>query len=233
MPTATATRSHTTVLLVDDHAMLRAGIKAFLEQQTGIKVVAEADNGRDAIALAARFVPDIILLDIGMAEMNGLEAARRIHAQDPAIGIIALTVHADSRYVTGLFDAGGKGYLLKTCESDELLRAIDAIKRGRTYITPDVAHVLATPPKVERGQGPASQGAGLPPAEVLTPKEREVLQLIAEGVTSKQIAERLGTSIKTAETHRTNLMRKLGLHSIAAVTKYAIREGISSIDDVQ
>lgn len=226
-------RSRTTVMIVDDHAMLRVGIRSYLQQQDGIEIVAEAQDGREAVELAAKHVPDIVLLDIGMAEMNGLEAARRIHRQDPLIGLIALTVHADSRYVTGFFDAGGKGYLLKTCESDELLRAIDAVKKGRTYITSDIAHVLATPPKTERGCGPANAGIGFPSPEVLTPKEREVLQLIAEGVTSKDIGERLGTSVKTAETHRTNLMRKLGLHSVAAVTKYAVREGISSVDDAQ
>lgn len=224
-------RSRTTVILVDDHAMLRTGIRSFLEQQDGIEVVAEAQDGREAIDLAAKHAPDTVLLDLGMAEMNGIEAARRIHQQDPAIGIIALTVHADSRYVTGFFDAGGKGYLLKTCESDELLRAIDAVKKGRTYVTPDVAHVLATPPQVKRGCGPGQDGIGFPPPEVLTPKEREVLQLIAEGVSSKDIGRRLGTSIKTAETHRTNLMRKLGLHSVSAVTKYAIREGLTSLQD--
>lgn len=223
-------RSRTTVVLVDDHAMMRAGIRSFLEGQDGIEVVAEAEDGRGAIELSAKYVPDIVLLDIGMAEMNGLEAARRIHHQDPAIGLVAMTVHADSRYVTGFFDAGGRGYLLKTCESDELLRAIDAVKKGRTYITSDVAHVFATPPRTEPGSGPSHHGIGCPSPDVLTPKEREVLQLIAEGVTSKEIGARLGTSIKTAETHRTNLMRKLGLHSVAAVTKYAVREGISPAD---
>lgn len=224
-------RSRTTVMLVDDHAMLRAGIRSFLQQQEGIEVVAEAQGGRSAIELSAKHVPDIILLDIGMPEMNGIEAARRIHRRDRAVGLVALTVHADSRYVTGFFDAGGRGYLLKTCEADELLRAIDAVKKGRTYITSDVAHVLATPPYTERGCGPAHDGIGLPSPDVLTPKEREVLQLIAEGVTSKGIGARLGTSVKTAETHRTNMMRKLGLHSVAAVTKYAVREGLSSVND--
>jgi CheY-like chemotaxis protein len=133
-------------------------------------VVAEAQDGREAIELAAKHAPDIVLLDLGMAEMNGIEAARRIHQQDPAIGLVALTVHADSRYVTGFFDAGGKGYLLKTCESDELLRAIDAVKKGRTYITPDVAHVLATPPQNEARMRPGQDGIGFPPPDVLTPK---------------------------------------------------------------
>jgi DNA-binding NarL/FixJ family response regulator len=224
-------RSRTTVILVDDHAMLRAGIRSFLEQQDGIEVVAEAPDGRSAITLAAKHAPDVVLIDLGMAEMNGIEATRRIHQQDPAIGIVALTVHADSRYVTGFFDAGGKGYLLKTGESDELLRAIDSVRKGHTYVTPDVAHVLATPPQTTRGCGPAQGGIGFPPPEVLTPKEREVLQLIAEGVSSKEIGRRLGVSIKTAETHRANLMRKLGLHSVSAVTKYAIREGLTSLED--
>lgn len=222
--------SRTTVILVDDHAMLRAGIRAFLEKQDGIEVVAEAEDGREAVLLAGKHAPDIVLIDIGMSELNGLEATRRIHAQDPAIGVIALTVHADSRYVTGMFDAGGRGYLLKTCESDELLRAISAVRKGRIYVTPDVAHVLATPPRTERGCGPGRGGVGLPSPGVLTPKEREVLQLIAEGTTSKEIGARLGSSIKTVETHRTNLMRKLGLHSIADVTRYAIREGVTTLD---
>ena len=230
MQVVNAMRSRMTVMLVDDHAMLRAGIRSFLEQQDGIEVVAEAQDGREAISLARKHAPDIVLLDIGMPGLNGLEATRQIHAQDPAINIIALSVHADSRYVTGMFDAGGKGYLLKTCESDELLRAMDAVKKGQTYVTPDVAHVLATPPREERGRGPGHHGAGLPPPEILTPKEREVLQLIAEGVTSKEISARLRTSLKTTETHRTNLMRKLGLHSVAAVTRYAIREGITTLD---
>lgn len=224
-------RSRTTVMLVDDHTMLRAGIRSFLEQQDGIEVVAEVQDGRDAIELSAKHVPDVVLLDIGMRGMNGIEAARRIHQQDPAIGLIALTVHADSRYVTGFFDAGGKGYLLKTCESAEMLRAIDAVKKGRTYVTSDVVHVLVTPSQTERGCGPAHDGVGFPSPDVLTPKEREVLQLIAEGVTSNGIGTRLGISIKTAETHRTNLMRKLGLHSVSAVTKYAIREGLTTLDD--
>lgn len=223
-------RSRTTVLIVDDHAMLRTGIRAFLEQQEGIEIIAEARDGREAVILAARHAPRIVLLDIGMGEMNGLEATRRIHAQDPTIGIIALTVHSDSRYVTGMFDAGARGYLLKTCESNELMRAIDSIITGRTYITPDIAHVLAPPPSNKRGATPGRDGIGLPPVSILTPKEREVLQLIAEGVTSKDIGLRLGTSIKTVETHRTNLMRKLGLHSVAAVTKYAIREGVTALE---
>lgn len=225
-------RSKTTILLVDDHCILRTGIRSFLEKQEGIEVVAESADGREAIALAGKYAPDIVLIDIGMPEMNGIEATRQIHALDPEIGIIALSVHADSRYVTGIFDAGGRGYLLKTCDSEELLRAIDAVKKNHTYVTPDVAHVLTNPPQTMRGEGPGKHGIGLPPPSILTQKEREVLQLIAEGYTSKEISNLLGTSIKTSETHRSNLMRKLGLHSVAAVTKYAVREGISSAEEI-
>jgi DNA-binding NarL/FixJ family response regulator len=224
-------RSRTTVILADDHTMIRSGIRAYLEQNEGIEVVGEAEDGLGAIELVSTLVPDILLIDIGMLGMNGIEATRRIHADDPKVGIIALTVHADSRYVTGMFDAGAKGYLLKTCESGELLRAIDAVKKGSTYITPDVAHVLTTPPGTTRGCAPGENGTGIPSLDVLTPKEREVLQLISEGITTKEIGVRLGISHKTADTHRTNLMRKLGLHSIASITRYAIREGVTTLED--
>lgn len=210
--------------------MLRAGIRAFLEQQDGIEIVAEAEDGREAIELAAKHAPDIMLIDIGMHEMNGVEATKRILAADPKIRIIALSMHSDERYVTGMFDAGARGYLLKTCESDELLRAIDAVMKGRSYVAADVTHVLVRRHGTIGGQ-PAEHGVGAPSPDVLTPKEREVLQLISEGITTKEIGVRLGVAIKTAETHRTNMMRKLGLHSVAAVTKYAIREGITTLDD--
>ncbi len=223
-------RSRTTVILADDHAVMRSGIRAFLEQHDGIDVLAEASDGREAIALANKLAPDIILMDIGMHEMNGVEATSQIHAADPKIGVIALTMHSDERYVVGMFDAGARGYLLKTCESDELIRAIDAVMLGRSYVTSDVAHVLVRR-QVAGGRAPAERGVGPPAPSVLTPKEREVLQLIAEGITTKEISARLGVAIKTAETHRTNLMRKLGLHSIAAITRYAIREGVATLEE--
>lgn len=223
-------RSRTTVVLVDDHDVLRAGLRSLLERQEAIEVVAEAGDGRSAIELAARHVPDVVLIDIGMGGLNGLEATRRIHAADPLVGIIALTMHADGRYVTGMFDAGARGYLLKTCDADELLRAIDAVRHGRTYVTADVAHVVVGRGAAGRAGASEARGSGLPPVDVLTPKEREVLQCIAEGLTSREIAARQLTSIKTAETHRTNLMRKLGLHGIAALTRYAIREGVTTLE---
>jgi len=216
----------TTVLIVDDHAMVRGGIRSILEHAEGYTVVAEAENGRDAIALASKHVPDIALVDVAMPDLNGIEATRKIHAVDPKISVIGLSMHSDARYVTGMLDAGGSGYLLKTCDADELLRAIQAVRRGQIYVTADLTHVLVDR---RRPQGRESSRVGAPPPDVLTPREREVLQLIAEGMTSKEIGARLGTALKTVESHRTNVMRKLDLHSIADLTRYAIREGMTPL----
>jgi DNA-binding NarL/FixJ family response regulator len=218
--------SKTTVVLVDDHAMMRSGIRSILEHAPGITVVGEASNGRDAVGLAASLAPDIVLIDIGMPDLNGIEAARKIRAADPRIAVIALSMHSDERYVTGMLDAGAKGYLLKTCDADELLRAIDAVRRGKIYVTTDLTHVL-----IDRLKVP-DDGAGrteTPRMDALTPREREVLQLIAEGLTSKEIGIKLGAALKTVETHRTNVIRKLDIHSIAELTKFAIREGLTSV----
>jgi DNA-binding NarL/FixJ family response regulator len=223
--------SRTTVILVDDHKMLRDGIRVFLEQHDGIIVVAEAENGREAIALAAKHAPDIMLIDIGMPDMNGLEATRRILSADPKIGVIALSMHSDGRYVRGMFDAGARGYLLKTCDAAELIRAISAVQKGRSYVTSEVTDALLDRHRLNSRTGAAADDANAPPAEILTSREREVLQLIAEGLSSKEIAVRLGRGLKTIETHRTNIIRKLDLHSIAALTKYAIREGLTSLGD--
>jgi DNA-binding NarL/FixJ family response regulator len=218
--------SKTTVVLVDDHAMMRSGIRSILEHAPGITVIGEASNGRDAIALAASLAPDIVLIDIGMPDLNGIEAAKKIRAADPRILVIALSMHSDERYVTGMLDAGARGYLLKTCDADELLRAIDAVRRGKIYVTTDLTHVL-----MDRMKAPG-EGAGrsaTPRLDALTPREREVLQLITEGLTSKEIGIKLGAALKTVETHRTNVIRKLDIHSIAELTKFAIREGLTSV----
>lgn len=218
--------STTTVLIVDDHAMMRNGIRSILEHSEGYTVVAEAENGRDAVALASKHIPDIVLLDIAMPDLNGMEATRKIHAVDPKISVIGLSMHSDSRYVTGMLDAGGSGYLLKTCDSDELLRAIEAVRRGQIYVTAALTHVLVDR---HRPKGRESSRVGGPPPCVLTPREREVLQLIAEGLTSKEIGAHLDAALKTVESHRMNLMRKLDLHSIADLTRYAIREGLTPL----
>lgn len=214
----------TTVIIVDDHAMIRSGIRSILEHTEGIAVVGEAGNGRDAVAVASRYAPDVMLLDIGMPELNGIEATRRIIAADPRIAVIAVSMHSDERSVCGMLDAGARGYVLKTCSADELLEAIATVSRGRFFITSELTHVL-----IDRRHAShhGSACTGTPPSGALTPREREVLQLVAEGLTSREIGMRLGAALKTVETHRTNLTRKLDLHSIAALTKYAIREGLT------
>jgi DNA-binding NarL/FixJ family response regulator len=218
----------TTVVLADDHAMMRAGIRSILEHAIDLVVVAEAENGREAVMLASKHAPDVLLIDVGMPELNGIEATRKIHAKDPRIAIIALSMHSDARYVTGMLDAGARGYLLKTCDAEELLRAIDAVRRGKVYVTPDVTHVLLDSRHAHGS--PSGNRTGAPPPCVLTPREREVLQLLAEGLTNKEIGLRLGAAIKTIETHRSNVIRKLDLHSIAEMTKYAVREGLTRLE---
>lgn len=216
------------VLLVDDHAMMRGGIRSILIGAGNIDIVAEADNGREAIVLAAKHLPDIVLMDIAMPDLNGIEATRKIRAVDPKIAVIGLSMHSDERYVIGMLDAGARGYLLKTCDPAELLRAIDIVSKGKLYVTSDLTHVLVDRFHAPQGE---SQDTGSPRLDSLTPREREVLQLIAEGLTSKEIATRIGAALKTVETHRTNLIRKLDIHSIAELTKYAVREGLTTLSD--
>lgn len=212
------------VIIVDDHAMMRDGIRSILEHDEGCEIIGEAADGREAVELAGRLAPDVVLLDVAMAGLNGMEATRKILAGDPMIAVIGLSMHSDERYITGMLDAGALGYLLKTCGSDELLRAIDAAMRKKIYVTPDLTHVL-----VDRRRHGKKEAVptGTPSADSLTPREREVVQLIAEGLTNKEISAKLGNSLKTVESHRTNLMRKLDLHCIAQLTKYAIREGLT------
>lgn len=209
------------VMLVDDHKMMRDGLRAVLERE-GIEVVGEAENGLEALAEAKRLQPDVMVIDIAMPVLNGIDATRRLVAELPDLKVIALTMNADRRYVVAMFEAGAVGYLLKRAASDELLLALRAAVRGETYVSPAVAgelvsHALA---------GPSHAKTQKP----LSPREREVLQLLAEGKASKEIASLLCIALPTVETHRRQLMDKLSLRSIAELTKYAIREGITSID---
>lgn len=218
----------TRIVIVDDHAMMLDGIRAILEKEEGLTIVGEAENGRDAIARAAKHAPDVMLIDVAMPDLNGMEATRKIRTADPRIAIIAVSMHSDERYVLGMLDAGAQGYVLKTCDAEELLRAIDAVRRGQIYVTADLTHVLVA----RRSARAAEPGrSGTPPKEALTPREREVLQLLAEGLTSRKIGERLGAALKTIESHRTNIIAKLDLHSTAELTKYAVREGLTRLSD--
>lgn len=223
---AASARGPARVVIVDDHAMMRAGLRSILDEASGVEVVGESGDGLEAVEMARRLAPDVMLVDIAMPGLNGVEITRKIRAADRAIAVIIVSMHADERYVRAVLDLGARGYLLKTCDTAELLRAIDAVRRGRLFVTAELTHVL-----VDRMNDPASGAGGARHADVLTPREREVVQLIAEGYTSKEIALRLHTAVKTIESHRTNAMAKLDLHSIAALTRFALREGLTHLAD--
>jgi two-component system response regulator NreC len=203
------------VLLADDHPVVREGLRALLECH-GLSVVAEAENGREAVELARTTQPDVAVLDIGMPELNGLDALRAIRRESPHLRAVLLTIHDDDAYVMEGRRLGALGFVLKSEAGSELLNAVQAVAAGRTYLSPrlssDVVEALA---------------AGIEPVtNHLTDREREVLQLISEGQTTKEVANTLGISVKTAGTHRTNIMRKLGVHETAGLVRYAIRQGL-------
>ena len=213
------------IVLADDHKLLRAGLRVLLEKESDLEVIAEADNGRSAVELAMKLSPDIIVMDISMPDLNGVEATRQITSRDPTIKVIALSMHTDRHFVEGMLQAGASGYLLKDCGSSEFIRAIRAVLAGQTYLTPAVTGQLV--------EGYVHHHAGSKPdptRSALTPREREVLQLVAEGKASKQIAAELGVSAKTIETHRHQIMERLNLHSVAELTKFAVRHGLTSLE---
>ena len=211
------------VLLVDDHRIVRHGLRALLEKEADMEVVSEACSGRDAVQLAGELLPDVIVMDIAMPDMNGIDAARRIIADHPERNILALSMLGDKRFVFEMFSAGVKGYLLKDCAADELVRAIRAVHRGQIYISPQIAGIVIKDfIKLAPDASPET-------SPVLTLREREVLQLIAEGKNAKEIAFILSVSSKTVDTFRQSIMKKLGLGNVAELTKYAIREGLTSL----
>ncbi|MCP4716075.1 MAG: response regulator transcription factor [Deltaproteobacteria bacterium] len=212
------------ILLADDHKIIREGLRSLIESESGMKVVGEADNGRTAVQLALQRVPDIVIMDVSMSELNGIEATRQIIADMPAIKIIALSMHADKRFVSNMLKAGASGYMLKDCAFDELSQAIKTVLDNRTFLSPGITTVV-----IEDYINHLSSDAS-PVPTVLTAREREVLQLIAEGGSTKEIAFGLNVSVKTIETHRRQIMDKLHIHSIAELTKYALREGLTSLD---
>ena len=210
------------VLLADDHALLRQGIRALIEKQTDMEVVDESEDGREAVELALKLRPNIVLMDIAMPGMNGIEATRNILAKAPGIRIIALSMHADRRYVAGMLEAGARGFLTKKSLFAELERALRTVATGETYLCGEVASVVRED-YVQKFHSDASLSSS-----ILTNRQREVLQLVAEGNSTKQIAAILGVSVKTVDMHRQNLMARLDLHNVADLTKYAVREGIAS-----
>lgn len=209
------------ILLVDDHAMLRDGLRSILAREPDVEVVGEAADGRTAVEMACALAPDVVVMDIGMPDLNGIEATRQLQAKAPRSRVIALSTYSDRRYVLGMLEAGAAGYIAKASAYDELRQAVRAVASGRTYLSPRIAALVSK-------RGTASSGQ--PSKSLLAPREREVIQLVAEGHSSLEIARRLHLSAHTVETHRRNIMQKLGLHSVAELTRYAIREGITSLD---
>ena len=209
----------TRVLLVDDHRIMREGLRALLAHEPEINVIGEAVDGRGALAMVDRDPPDVIVMDVGMPGMNGVEATRCVRRAHPDVKVVALSIHADKRYVQNMLSAGASGYVLKSAAADELLGAVRAAIRGERFLSSELdGEAIGSRP----GDGSAFS--------VLGAREREVLQLLAEGLKSKTIAERLSIAYKTVETHRRNIMRKLGIHSVAELTKYAVREGLTNLE---
>jgi DNA-binding NarL/FixJ family response regulator len=206
-------------MVAEDGALVRAGIRALLDHMPAVSAVTEAADGREALNRAHEDHPDVILMDIAMPAMNGLEAARRIASELPDVKVIMLSMHANEEYVWQALRSGACGYVLKDSSPSELEHALDAVSRGETYLTPSLSKLL------ERFIGRLRD---LSPIERLTPRQREVLQLVAEGHTNRSIAAVLGISIKTVETHRAQLMETLDIHDIAGLVRFAIRVGLTS-----
>jgi DNA-binding NarL/FixJ family response regulator len=213
----------TRLLLCDDHRIFREGLKTLLGQTAGLQVIAEAADGAAAVACAQELAPDVVIMDISLPKLNGIEATRRVLAARPETKVIVLSMHSDSRFIREALKVGASGYLLKDSAFEELLSAVASVLEGKTYLSPAIAHIV-----VEHSLGRAPS-AGWTAFSVLTPREREVLQLFAEGRSTKQIALHLGLSAKTVETHRMQTMKKLHIHNIAGLTRYAIQEGLVSL----
>jgi len=212
------------IVLADDHALVRHGIGQALQQEQGMEIVGQASDGRSTITMARELVPDVVVMDISMPDLNGIDAAREIRKETPDVKVVALSMHTTLKHITEMFRAGAAGYLLKGCDFAELVRAIRTVADGKTYISPSISTAFVTDLlHTEEQTRPTA-------FSFLTQREREVLQLLSEGKTTKQIAIRLHISPKTVEAHRLRLMNKLEIDNVAQLTKYAIREGLTSED---
>lgn len=212
------------ILLVDDHQMMRDGLRAVLERESDLHVSGEAADGRTALELCSTLHPDVVVMDIGMPGLNGIEATRQVTTHHPRTRVVALSMNADRRYVHAMFEAGAWAYLVKSSASEELIRAIRAVAHDEKYVSPTVASAVLDAFVV----GPKATQRD--PRSELSPREREVLQLLAEGMTSKEIAAKLDLAVSTIETHRKQIMAKLELRSVAELTKFAIRTGITTLE---
>jgi DNA-binding NarL/FixJ family response regulator len=211
------------LLIADDHEIIREGLRGLVKAHPDLELLAEASDGRQAVDLALSLKPKVVVMDINMPSLNGVDATRQIMQANPSVGVIALSAHTDSKFVRSIFQAGARGYLLKESAFKELVLAIHTVHQGGIYLSPRLTNLVMR----DYMQDVLSEDAGKP---VLSPREREVLQLVAEGKNTKEIAYMLGVSVKTIETHRQNIMAKLNMFSVAELTKYALREGLTSLD---
>ncbi len=212
------------VLLADDHHVVREGLKMLLNAHNVVQVVGEADSGRKVFAMLGEITPDIIIMDVSMPELNGIDATKRIRKDFPDIKILALSMHTDRRFIEGMLKAGASGYLIKNCAATELINAIESVAEGGLYLSPKIAGKVVNTCLTQQAVPIVSK------ADALSSREREILQLIAEGGDTKEIAFDLCLSPKTVEAHRRNIMEKLNLHNVAQLTKFAIKEGITNLE---
>jgi DNA-binding NarL/FixJ family response regulator len=211
------------ILIADDHKIFREGLRTLLRSRDDIEVIGEADNGRTVVSLAGQLEPDIVIMDVAMPDLNGIEATRQITTTRADAKVLALSMHSDSRFVTRMLQAGAHGYLLKDCAFEELTLAIDTIVTEGVYLSPGVTGVVVRDYMQHLSTAESS-------TTLLSAREREVLQLVAEGLTTKDIATKLHISVKTVESHRRQIMDKLEIRSVAELTKYAVREGLTSLE---
>lgn len=213
------------VLLAEDHTIVRKGLRALLEGVASIEVVGEAADGREALAQVEQSPADVVLMDLTMPGLSGLEATRQIKERFPQVRVLVLTMHADEEYIFQVLRAGASGYLVKQAAPEELVAAIHAVYQGASFLSPTISKRV-----IDEYVRRAEEGVVTDPYDKLTPREREVLQLIAEGHSNREIAEQLTISIKTVESHRAHLMEKLDLHNTAELTRYAIRKGLIGLE---
>lgn len=212
------------ILLADDHGITRQGLRSLLEKQPDMEVVAEANQGRIAVELVRELTPDVVIMDVSMPDLNGIEATRQIVGEFRNVKVIALSMHSDTLFVSEMLKSGASGYMLKDSAFEELARAIRTVITGKVYLSPSVSGVV-----VDDYLHRLTKGAGNEPA-ILTDREREVLQLMAEGNSTKMIGMKLHVSNKTVETHRRQIMNKLDIHTLPELTKYAIRKGLTTLE---
>jgi DNA-binding NarL/FixJ family response regulator len=211
------------ILLADDHVVMRSGLRALLERQPNLEVIAESDNGRNTVELAGSLKPDVVIMDVAMPMLNGIEATKTIVAEQPTTAVIILSMHADESYVMRALKAGARGYLLKDSAPADLLNAIQAVSQNRSFFSPKVSRILA-----EDYVRVLKQKGGVDSYDLLTSREQEILQLVAEGKANKEVAAALNISPYTVETHRKHILEKLNLHNPAELILYAVRKGIIS-----